>query len=124
MFKQVSFRYYKRMNFVLTLLGILLLLIFVAGIGLGVYMATNPNTRELGWLFAVWWVPGAAAAAGVLMKDLVTFTVGSVCFLVAGVVFLLKGLSMRRSHAKRGREPSERPEDPDTGSKGRRRTAS
>lgn len=112
------------MNFVLTLLGILLLLVFLAGIGLGVYMATNPNTRELGWLFAVWWVPGAAAAAGVLMKDLVTFTVGSVCFLVAGVVFLLKGLSMRRSQAKRGGEPSERPEGPDTGSKGRRRTAS
>ena len=65
-------------------------------------MATNPNTRELGWLFACWWVPGAAAAAGVLMRDLVTFAVGSVCFLVAGVVFLLKGVLMRRSHAKRG----------------------
>lgn len=90
------------MSFVLTLLGILLLLVFLAGIGLGVYMATNPNTRQIGWLFALWWVPGAAAATGVLMRDLVTFTVGAVCFLVAGVVFLLKGLSMRRAHSKRG----------------------
>ncbi len=90
------------MGVVLTLLGILLLLVFLAGIGLGVYMATNPNTRQIGWLFAVWWVPGAAAATGVLMRDLVTFTVGAVCFLVAGVVFLLKGASIRRAHSKRG----------------------
>jgi hypothetical protein len=92
-------------SFVLTLLGILLLLIFLAGIGLGVYMATNPNTKQIGWLFALWWVPGAAAATGVLMRDLVTFTVGSVCFLVAGVVFMLKGLSMRRAHMKRSSGP-------------------
>ena len=90
------------MSVVLTLLGILLLLVFLAGIGLGVYMATNPNTRQIGWLFAVWWVPGAAAATGVLMRDLVTFTVGAVCFLVAGVVFLVKGASIRRAHSKRG----------------------
>ena len=53
-------------------------------------------------MFALWWIPGAAAAVGVLVRDLVTFTVGAVCFLVAGVVFLLKGLSMRRAHSKRG----------------------
>lgn len=79
-----------------------MLLVFLAGIGLGVYMATNPNTRQLGFLFALWWVPGAAAATGVLMRDLVTFTVGAVCFLIAGVVFLLKGFSMRRTNSKRG----------------------
>jgi hypothetical protein len=87
---------------ILTLLGIVLLVPALAGIGLGVYMATNPNTRELGRLFALWWIPGAAAASGVLMRDLVTFTVGSVCFLVAGAVFLLKGLTMRKAHLKRG----------------------
>ncbi|HZY65651.1 MAG: hypothetical protein M3N10_04520 [Actinomycetota bacterium] len=90
------------MSFVLPLLGTVLLLVFLAGIGLGVYMATNPNTLQVGWLFALWWVPGAAGAAGVLMRDLVTFTVGAVCFLVAGLVFLLKGLSLRRAHSKRG----------------------
>ena len=86
----------------MTLLGILLLLFFLAGIGLGVFMATNSNTRQVGWMFALWWVPGAAAAVGVLVRDLVTFTVGAVCFLVAGVAFLLKSLSMRRSQSKRG----------------------
>lgn len=90
------------MNFVLTLLGILLLLFFLAGISLGVFMATNSNTRQVGWMFALWWVPGAAAAVGVLVRDLVTFTVGAVCFLVAGVAFSLKGLSMRRASSKRG----------------------
>ena len=91
-------------------------------------MATNPNTRELGWLFACWWIPGAAAAAGVLMRDLVTFTVSSVCFLVAGVVFLLKGMLMRRSSVKRGGgSPGDRAEDADnttSDTKGRRKTAS
>ncbi len=89
-------------------------------------MATNPNTRELGWLFACWWVPGAAAAAGVLMRDLVTFAVGSVCFLIAGVVFLLKGVLMRRSHVKRGgASPGGNAEGGDTaGDTKDRRTAS
>lgn len=110
------------MSFVLTLLGILLLLVFLAGIGLGVYMATNPNTRQVGWLFALWWVPGAAAATGVLMRDLVTFTVGSVCFLIAGIVFLLKGLSMRRAHVKRSNGPRDGRSEETRG--GSRKTAS
>lgn len=87
-----------------------MLLMFLAGIGLGVYMAINPNTRQIGWLFALWWVPGAAAATGVLMRDLVTFTVGAVCFLVAGIVFLLKGLTTRRAHLKRGGPRNDLPE--------------
>lgn len=81
------------------------MVVFLAGIGLGVYMATSPNTRQIGVLFALWWVPGAAAASGVLMRDLVTFTIGSLCFLVAGIVFVLKGLSIRRAHSKRGGGP-------------------
>ncbi|CAN5865013.1 hypothetical protein BH23ACT11_BH23ACT11_11540 [soil metagenome] len=89
------------MGVILTILGTLLLLVFLAGIGLGLYMAMNPNTRQLGWLFSLWWIPGLAAAAGVIMRDLVTFTVGTVCFLVAGVVFFLKAFSMRRAHLKR-----------------------
>lgn len=113
------------MNIVLTLLGIVFLVPALAGIGFGVYMATNPNTREFGRLFALWWVPGAAAASGVIMQDLVTFAVGAVCFLVAGVVFLLKGLFMRRAHVKRsdGSRTNEMPETARTPSK-RRKTAS
>lgn len=123
MLKARSFRYYRWVSFVLTLLGILLLLIFLAGIGLGVYMSTNPNTRQIGWLFALWWVPGAAAATGVLMRDLVTFTVGSVCFLVAGVVFLLKGLSMRRGHTRRSSGPRNKRSEETRGG-GNQKTAS
>ena len=83
------------MDFLLTLLGILFLLLAIAGIGFGVYMTTNSNTSELGWLFALWWVPAAASASGILMRDLVTFVIGLGCFLVAGIVFLATGVLMR-----------------------------
>ncbi len=74
------------MNVILTALGLLLLLVSLAGILFGVYMATDLRTRGQGVLFAVWWVPGLAAASGVLMRDVVTFAVGSICCLLAGVV--------------------------------------
>ncbi len=90
------------MGFILTLLGILALLLCLAGIGLGVYMATNSNTRELGRLFALWWIPAAAAATGILMRDLLTFVVGLGCFLVAGLVFVSTGIAMRSRRTKHG----------------------
>ena len=52
-------------------------------------MAIDPKNRDAGWFFVVWWVPGVAAASGVLMRDVVTFAVGSLCFLVAGTAFAL-----------------------------------
>ncbi len=79
------------MSFVLTVIGVLLLLICLAGIALGVYMATEEKNREAGVLFAICWVSGAAGAAGVAMRDWVTFLVGMICFLVAGAVFVLFG---------------------------------
>ena len=79
------------MSFVLTVIGVLLLLICLAGIALGVYMASEAKNREAGVLFAICWVSGAAGAAGVAMRDWVTFLVGMVCFLVAGAVFVLFG---------------------------------
>jgi hypothetical protein len=78
-------------SFVLTVIGVLLLLVCLAGIALGVYMASEAKTREAGVLFAICWVSGAAGAAGVAMRDWVTFVVGMVCFLVAGAVFVLFG---------------------------------
>ena len=72
---------------ILAVIGVLLLLASLAGIAFGVYMAADPKTRESGGLFAVWWVSAAAAASGLLMRDVVTFTVGVLCFLVAGAVF-------------------------------------
>jgi hypothetical protein len=82
-------------------IGTLLLLASLAGVVFGVYMATNPKTREPGLLFAVWWVPAAAAASGVLMRDVVTFVVGSLCFLVAGAVFTFEGGRVQRPTVKR-----------------------
>jgi hypothetical protein len=77
-------------SFILTAIGFLLLVTALAGIGLGIYMAVEPKTRASGKLFAIWWVPGLAAASGVLMRDIVTFTVGLICFLIAGSVMLFE----------------------------------
>jgi hypothetical protein len=75
----------------LTVIGLLLLLVSLAGICFGIYMATDPRTRGQGTLFAVWWVPGVAAASGVLMRDVVTVAVGLFCLLVAGAVLAFEG---------------------------------
>jgi hypothetical protein len=78
-------------SLVLTAIGLLLLVISVAGVALGVYMAADKRTRNRGQLFAVLWVPALAASSGVLMRDIVTFAVGLLCFLIAGTVFALQG---------------------------------
>lgn len=101
------------MSFLLTAFGYLALAVSLAGISFGVFMATNPKTRDTGKYFALWWVPGAAAASGVVMRDIVTFTIGFVCFCVAGAVFAFEARGsggMKRSGAKkkRGARGSER----------------
>ena len=94
------------MSFVLTVIGVLLLLICLAGIALGVYMASEAKNREAGVLFAICWVSGAAGAAGVAMRDWVTFLVGMVCFLVAGAVFVLfGGVGGGSGRRERGKPP-------------------
>lgn len=112
------------MGFLLTLIGILALLLALAGIGLGVFMATNPNTRDLGPLFALWWIPAAAGASGILMKDLVTFVVGFVCFILAGAVFVSTGILMRGRRKKRDDGWDEKPDTEGSGNKSRNRPAS
>jgi len=92
------------MGFILTAIGTILLLISLAGVAFGAYMAADPKTRESGKLFAIWWVPAAAAAGGVFMRDVVTFTVGVLCFLVAGAVFTFEGGRVRRPTIERGGE--------------------
>ena len=67
-------------------------------------------------LFSVWWVPAVAAAGGVLMRDPATFTVGSLCFLVAGVALNVETTGARRPTVRRrnGRHqtlPENRTED-------------
>jgi hypothetical protein len=85
---------------ILTAIGLLLLVPAHAGIGLGIYMAVEPKTRASGKLFAIWWVPGLAAASGVLMRDVVTFTVGSICFLIAGAVMVFEDSRPRKSQVR------------------------
>jgi cbb3-type cytochrome oxidase subunit 3 len=93
-------------SYILTAIGTLLFLLCLAGISFGVFMAVDRNTREAGWLFALGWVPAVAAAGGVLMRDAVTFTVGLLCFLIAGTVFILEEENLRRpSVNRRARTP-------------------
>jgi hypothetical protein len=91
-------------NFILTAIGLIVLVIALAGIAFGIYMSVDPRTREAGKLCAVWWVPGLAAASGVLMRDVVTFTVGLFCFLVAGAVFVYEGGRPHKPTVRRTRD--------------------
>jgi hypothetical protein len=80
-------------GFLLTLLlvviGLLLLLLSLAVVAFGIYTALDERHRERGIFLAVWWVPAVAASIGILMRDSVTFTVGVLCFLVAGTALVL-----------------------------------
>jgi hypothetical protein len=116
-------------SFVLTVIGVLLLLICLAGVALGVYMASEEKHREAGVLFAVCWVSGAAGAAGVAMRDWVTFLVGTICFLVAGAVFVLfGGVEGGSGKRERGKPPRRAPEGSEKTTRenrsGRKRAAS
>ena len=88
------------MSFVLTTIGLLLLVVALAGLALGIYMAVDPRTRESGGLFAIWWVPVLAAASGVLMRDVVTFAVGILCFVVAGAGVVLQDGRLRKAQER------------------------
>ena len=105
------------MGFLLTLLlvvtGLLLLLLSLAVVAFGVYMALDERHRERGIFLAVWWVPAVAASIGILMRDSVTFTVGVLCFVVAGTALVLDLRGTRKPARQRpvrqkptGQEPA------------------
>ena len=98
------------MGSILTAIGLLFLLVAFAGIALGIFMAADPKTRDSGRLFAIWWVPGLAAASGVLMRDVVTFVVGIGCFLVAGAVILFEDRRPRKAQVREKGDLSRGPE--------------
>ena len=81
---------------VAVLFGTLLLLLSLAGLAFGAFIAADRRTRKPGVFFALWWIPAVAAAGGVLMEDLVTFTVGTFCFVVAGVALAVEHRGSRR----------------------------
>lgn len=87
------------MSFLLGLVGALLLLAALAGVAFGIFMSMFPNTRRAGAYFALWWVSGAAAAAGVLMRDPVTFAVGLACFCLSGAAYAAAGGGRRSRRA-------------------------
>lgn len=93
------------MTVLLTILGVLLLLISVAGLIFGGYVALNPTTRGAGLLFALWWVSAVVAALGILIRDPATFVMGLFCFTVAGLALFLKEWRPREPAARR-RVPS------------------
>ena len=110
------------MGFLLTLLlvvvGLLLLLLSLAVVAFGAYMALDGRHREPGMFLAVWWIPAVAASIGLLMRDSVTLAVGVLCFVVAGAALVLdlrgtRKLSRQRPSSRRfdGREPA-RQEEP------------
>jgi hypothetical protein len=101
-------------NLILTAIGLLLLLPCLAAIFFGVFMAMDSKNRDAGRFFAVWWVPGAAAATGVLMRDVVTFVVGTLCFLVAGVAFALGSETYGKPSVKRTRRDNSGKPPPST----------
>jgi hypothetical protein len=93
-------------GFLLAVVGTLLLLLSLASVALGSYMALDSRTREPGMFFAIWWIPAVAAAAGILMRDSVTFIIGVFCFAVAGAAFALEHHGSRRP--ARGKKISSR----------------
>jgi hypothetical protein len=104
-------------GFLLTLLlmviGLLLLLLSLGVVAFGVYMALDERHRERGIFLAVWWVPAVAASIGILMRDSVTFTVGGLCFVVAGTALVLDLRGTRKPARQRpvrqkpaGQEPA------------------
>ena len=78
------------LTLLLVIIGLLLLLLALAGVAFGVFMALDERTREQGVFFAVWWVPAVAASLGIVLRDLVTFTIGMLCFVVAGAALALE----------------------------------
>jgi len=85
---------------ILTAIGLLLLFVALGGVALGIFMAVDAKTRDSGRLFSIWWVPGVAAASGVLMRDVVTFAVGTVCFLVAGAMIIFEDSRPRKAQVR------------------------
>ena len=93
----------------ITFIGVLVALVSLAGLALGLFMAADWRTRGPGLLFSLWWTPALAAAAGIFMRDPVTFLIGLACFVVAGVALYFEQQSVRKaSRAKRFPPASER----------------
>ena len=106
------------MDLLLTLLlvvvGLLLLLLSLAGLAFGVFMAFDERNREQGIFFAIWLVPAVAASLGIVLRDWVTFTIGTLCFVIAGAALALE------RHGSREQPRNRRPSPANAGAKKKR----
>jgi hypothetical protein len=100
-------------NLLLTVLlvvaGLLLLLLSLAGVAFGVFMAFDERNREQGIFFAIWLVPAVAASLGIVLRDGVTFTIGGLCFVIAGAALVLGRYgsnSKGRARSRRNTSPT------------------
>ena len=97
------------MGVLITFVGVFVLLVALAGLALGLFMAADRRTREPGLFFVLWWTPALATAAGIFMRDPVTVLIGSLCFAVAGVALYFERPPARKpSGARRSSSDSER----------------
>ena len=98
------------MDLLLTLLlvvvGLLLLLLSLAGLAFGVFIAFDERNREQGVFFAIWLVPAVAASLGIVLRDWVTFTVGALCFVIAGAALALERHGSKEQPRSRRTSPA------------------
>jgi len=105
------------LSLLLVVIGLLLLLLSLAGLAFGVFMALDERNREQGIFFAIWLVPAVAASLGIVLRDWVTFTIGTLCFVIAGTALALeryvsKGQSRSRKKSPINANPGSKTKQP------------
>ena len=107
------------LTLLLVVVGLLLLLLSLAGLAFGVFMAFDERNRDQGIFFAIWLIPAVAASLGIVLRDWVTFIIGALCFVIAGAALALerhgskeqprsRRTSPSNANAKKKRPPSEK----------------
>jgi hypothetical protein len=94
------------LTLLLVVVGLLLLLLSLAGLTFGVFMAFDERNREQGIYFAIWLVPAVAASLGIVLRDWVTFTIGALCFVIAGAALALERHGSREQPRNRRTSPA------------------
>jgi hypothetical protein len=94
------------LTLLLVVVGLLLLLLSLAGLAFGVFMAFDERNREQGIFFAIWLVPAVAASLGVVLRDWVTFSIGALCFVIAGTALALERHGSKEQPKSRRTSPA------------------
>ncbi len=70
------------------------------------FMAFDERNREQGVFFAIWLVPAVAASLGIVLRDWVTFTIGALCFIIAGAALALERYGSKEQSRSRRTSPA------------------